>query len=83
MKAIVIHKIGSPESLKIEEREIPSIEPSKVLIQVKAFGLNRSEMFTRLGHSKGKVSFPRILGIECVDIVMESGSEKYFPDSET
>jgi len=34
----------------------------------KAFGLNRSEMFTRQGHSLGVV-FPRVLGIECVGVV--------------
>jgi NADPH:quinone reductase-like Zn-dependent oxidoreductase len=39
-----------------------------VLIRVKAFGINRSEMFTRQGHSPG-VAFPRVLGIECVGIV--------------
>jgi NADPH:quinone reductase-like Zn-dependent oxidoreductase len=39
-----------------------------VLIRVKAFGLNRSELFTRQGHSPG-VKFPRILGIEAVGLV--------------
>jgi NADPH:quinone reductase-like Zn-dependent oxidoreductase len=63
LRAVVIHQVGGPEVLKIEERAIPSITPGKVLVKVKAFGLNRSEMFTRIGHSKGKVSFPRILGI--------------------
>jgi NADPH:quinone reductase-like Zn-dependent oxidoreductase len=77
MKAIVIHEIGGPEVLKIEEREIPKIESGKVLIEIKAFGLNRSEMFTRLGHSKGKVFFPRVLGIECVGVVKECFSKKF------
>jgi NADPH2:quinone reductase len=77
MKAVVIHEVGGPEVLKIEERPIPAVEPGKVLIEIKAFGLNRSEMFTRLGHSKGKVFFPRVLGIECVGIIKASGSEKY------
>jgi NADPH:quinone reductase-like Zn-dependent oxidoreductase len=38
------------------------------LIRVKAFGLNRSELFTRQGHSPG-VQFPRVLGIEAVGLV--------------
>lgn len=33
-----------------------------------AFGLNRSELFTRQGHSPG-VHFPRVLGIEAVGLV--------------
>ena len=35
---------------------------------MKAFGLNRSELFTRQGHSPN-VKFPRILGIEAVGLV--------------
>lgn len=77
MKAVVIYEVGGPDMLKLEDRPIPQIEPGKVLIQVRAFGLNRSEMFTRLGHSKGKVSFPRVLGIECVGIVKESHSGNF------
>jgi NADPH:quinone reductase-like Zn-dependent oxidoreductase len=38
------------------------------LIRVEAFGLNRSELFTRQGHSPG-VRFPRVLGIEAVGTV--------------
>ncbi len=38
---------------------------------MKAFGLNRSEVFTRQGHSPG-VRFPRLLGIECVGVVEEA-----------
>ena len=42
-----------------------------VLIRIKAFGLNRSELFTRQGHSPG-VKFPRILGIEATGLVEEA-----------
>ena len=45
-----------------------------MLIRVKAFGLNRSEMFTRQGHSPN-VKFPRILGIEAVGLV-EQGRQR-------
>jgi NADPH2:quinone reductase len=39
-----------------------------VLIEVKAFGLNRSELHTRLGLAQG-VTFPRVLGIEATGVV--------------
>ena len=68
MKAVVIHEAGGPDVLKLEERPVPTPEPGWVLIRVKAFGLNRSELFTRQGHSP-TVKFPRILGIEAVGIV--------------
>jgi NADPH:quinone reductase-like Zn-dependent oxidoreductase len=65
MKAAVIHRPGGPEVLEIESRPIPGPKAGEVLIRVKAFGLNRSELFTRQGLSPGVV-FPRILGIEAV-----------------
>jgi NADPH:quinone reductase-like Zn-dependent oxidoreductase len=71
MKAAVIYEAGGPEVLKVESRPIPSPRAGEVLIRVKAFGLNRSELFTRQGHSPG-VAFPRILGIEAVGLVEEA-----------
>src|SRR6201997_3987299 len=68
MKAAVIHEAGGPEVLKIESLPIPTPKNGEVLIRVEAFGLNRSELFTRQGHSPG-VKFPRILGIEAVGVV--------------
>jgi len=68
MKAAVIHQAGGPEVLKIESLPIPVPQSGQVLIRVKAFGLNRSEMFTRQGHSPN-VKFPRVLGIEAAGLV--------------
>lgn len=77
MRAVVIYEDGAPEKLKLETRPVPKPEAGKVLIRIKAFGLNRSEMFTRLGHSKKVVTFPRILGIECTGVVEACPSGKY------
>src|ERR1700741_4897436 len=71
MKAAVIYAPGGPEVLKIERRPVPTPKPGEVLIRVTAFGLNRSELFTRQGHSPG-VKFPRVLGIEAVGVVEEA-----------
>jgi NADPH:quinone reductase-like Zn-dependent oxidoreductase len=68
MKAAVLYAPGGPEALKIETRPIPVPQVGEVLIRVKAFGLNRSELFTRQGRSPG-VLLPRILGIEAVGLV--------------
>ncbi len=76
MKAAVIHEPGGPEVLKIESRPIPKPGEGEVLIRVKAFGLNRSELFTRQGHSPD-VKFPRILGIEAVGVVEESPGNEF------
>lgn len=70
MRAAVIRTAGGPEVFKIEEVPIPKPTAGRVLVKVKAFGLNRSELFTRQGHSPN-VKFPRVLGIEAVGIVEE------------
>ena len=75
MKAAVTTKKGSPEVIEIHEKPIPDPKKGWVLIKVKAFGLNRSELFTRNGHSPN-VEFPRIQGIECVGVVEKDPSGK-------
>jgi len=76
MKAAVIREAGGPEVLKIENLPIPTPQSGEVLIRVKAFGLNRSELFTRQGHSPN-VKFPRILGIEAVGLVEAAPGGKF------
>ena len=76
MKAAVIREAGGPEVLKIESRPIPTPQNGEVLIRVKAFGLNRSELFTRQGHSPG-VKFPRVLGIEAVGLVEKAPGDEF------
>ena len=78
MKAVVIREAGGPEVLKLESLPVPIPKPGEVLIRVKAFGLNRSEMFTRQGHSPG-VKFPRVLGIEVVGIVENAPAREFQP----
>lgn len=73
MKAIVAEHPGPPEVLQIRAWPRPTPRPGWVLIRVHAFGLNRSEMFTRQGHSGDAVAFPRVLGIECVGGVVDAG----------
>lgn len=75
MKAIVVEKAGGPEVLEYKEVPTPKVKPGWSLVQVKGFGINHSEIFTRDGESPS-VKFPRILGIECVGIVADSTSDQ-------
>jgi NADPH:quinone reductase-like Zn-dependent oxidoreductase len=68
MRAVVLDAPGPPEALTIRELPIPRPEAGWVLIEVKAFGLNRSELHTRLGLAEGMI-FPRVLGIEATGVV--------------
>ena len=76
MKAVVISQPGGPEVLKITQLPIPTPAPGQVLVQIKAFGLNRSELFTRQGHSPN-VNFPRVLGIEATGIVSSCPGDEF------
>lgn len=78
MKAAVIYEAGGPDALRLEERPVPQVRPGWVRIRVRAFGLNRSELFTRQGHSPG-VAFPRILGIEGVGTIDHPSDSSFVP----
>lgn len=70
MKAWRLHQPGGPDAFVLEEIPRPVPARGEVLLEVRAFGLNRSEWFTRIGESP-TVKLPRVLGIECVGTVVE------------
>src|ERR671931_134779 len=71
MRAAVCVGPGGPDVLEIRDVPVPALREGWSLVQVKAAGLNRSELRTRQGHSPS-VTFPRVLGIECVGVVAAS-----------
>jgi NADPH:quinone reductase-like Zn-dependent oxidoreductase len=71
MRAAVCVRAGGPDVLEIRELPVPAVRDGWSLVRVKGAGLNRSELRTRQGHSPN-VTFPRVLGIECVGIVAAS-----------
>jgi NADPH:quinone reductase-like Zn-dependent oxidoreductase len=68
MRAAVCVRPGGPEVLEIRELPTPAVRDGWSLVEVKGAGLNRSELRTRQGHSPN-VTFPRVLGIECVGVL--------------
>ena len=70
MEAVVLRRPCAANELKIEEVPVPDVKKGWVLVKVKAFGINRSELFTRKGQSPS-VKLPRIIGIECVGEVAD------------
>lgn len=71
MRAAVCVRAGGPEALEIRELPVPAVRDGWSLVRVHGAGLNRSELRTRQGHSPS-VTFPRVLGIECVGVVAAS-----------
>lgn len=76
MRVAVLREPGGAGNFYFEDRQLPQPEKGWVLVKVKAFGLNRSELMTRKGYSPN-VTFPRVLGIECVGEVEEDTSGKF------
>jgi NADPH:quinone reductase-like Zn-dependent oxidoreductase len=67
MRAVVLHKTGVPEALTVSDVPVPEVKPGWVLVKVKAFGINRSElMMRRFEGDAPYIHLPRIIGIECV-----------------
>lgn len=81
MRAVVLDAPGPPDALQIREVPVPSPDPGQVLIKVGAFGLNRSELHTRLGLADG-VTFPRVLGIEAVGTVVSCPGGELAPGAQ-
>ena len=71
MKAWKLHTAGGPSAFVLEDVPTPEPVAGRALIKVHAFGLNRSEWFTRNGDSPS-VKLPRVLGIECVGTVVSA-----------
>jgi NADPH:quinone reductase len=78
MRAVVLDGPGPPEALVIRDIPVPQPPPGWVLIRVRAFGLNRSELHMRLGLAEG-VTFPRVPGIEAVGVVANCPGREFTP----
>lgn len=69
MKAIKLTKKCEAKDLIPVLVTKPTLKKGYVLIKVKAFGVNESEVTSRKGESSSDFTFPRILGIEGVGVV--------------
>jgi NADPH:quinone reductase len=76
MKAVVLEKPCTAQELAVSEVPIPKVKPGWVLVKVKAFSINRSEIFTRQGDSPS-VKLPRIIGIECVGEIADPSDSSF------
>ena len=81
MKAVIIYEAGGPEKLIYQEVPKPEVKPGWSLVRVMGRGVNHSEIFTREGESP-TVTFPRILGIECVGVINETTDPERLPEGQ-
>jgi NADPH2:quinone reductase len=66
MDALIIPKFGGPEVLKYAKIPKPRPQSGKVLVRVKAFGVNHAGMHMRKGEWD---EWNPISGLECVGVV--------------
>lgn len=73
---------GGPEALKIEERMLAPAGPGEVLIDVAAAGVNRPDVFERMGFYPPPPGAPDGLGLEVSGTVREAGQGVAFKPGE-
>ena len=78
MKAVVLDGPTNVEDIVLREKEIPVAVSGWVLVQVKAFGMNHSELILR--HEEIKYDYikkPIIPGIECVGEIADPSDSSF------
>ncbi len=81
MRAVVVEKPGPASNLQLRDVPIPEPTDDQVLIRVRAFGLNRSELHFRSGVASTG-SFPRIPGIEATGVVEAAPGGQFMPGAQ-
>src|SRR6266513_2375048 len=77
MKAIVAHKYGGPEVLKLEEVPVPDPKENEILVRVIASGVNPADPLI-LGGKFAKefgTHLPLILGYDMAGVVVKTGAK--------
>lgn len=60
---------GGPETLRVSETQAPVLQPGQVLVDVKAFGINRADTLQRQGKYPPPPGESEILGLEVAGVV--------------
>jgi NADPH:quinone reductase-like Zn-dependent oxidoreductase len=76
MKAVLFHKFGSSDVLKVEEVSIPTPQENEVLVKVHAIGVNPVDWKMREGYLEGRFPhhFPIIPGWDAAGVIEKAGA---------
>ena len=73
MKAVVLRGVTNSDDIRLEEIEKPTAQKGWVLVRIKGFGMNHSELVLRVDEIRADyIKKPIVPGIECVGVVEES-----------
>jgi len=75
MRAVVHHRFGGPEVLRVTELDVPKTHVDSVLVRVKAAGLNPADLAIRAGGLAPFVAtyFPVVPGWDVAGVVVRAG----------
>ncbi len=73
MRAVIAERGGGPEVLKVVERPVPQPGAGEILVRVHAGGINRPDVFQRLGNYPPPPGASDILGLEIAGEVVACG----------
>lgn len=71
MKAAIIHEFGPPEVFKYEDVADPAPKPNHAVIKVLACGINRYDLFLRMGGVQAETSLPHVMGADVVGEIIQ------------
>lgn len=73
MKAIRVHQFGPPDVMKLEDIPVPAPGPSRMLVRVKAAGVNPVDTYIRSGQAAPNLPLPYTPGIDGAGVVEAVG----------
>jgi NADPH:quinone reductase len=78
MRAVVLERACSAAELRVSTVPVPTVVPGWVLVRVRAFGLNRSELLLRTVEANAPhIQLPRIPGIECAGEIADASDSGF------
>lgn len=75
MKAAVIRKFGAPDVMRYEDVPEPKAGAGEVIIRVAACGINRYDLYLRMGAVFEDIDFPHVLGADVAGSIAHVGPE--------
>jgi len=73
MKASVIREFGKPDVFRFEDVPTPQPARGAVLVKVAACGLNRYDLYLRMGGIRRDIPFPHVMGADIAGTVAAVG----------
>jgi NADPH:quinone reductase-like Zn-dependent oxidoreductase len=73
MLAALFRRHGGLDELKVEDIPTPSPGPGEALLRVRACGVNRVDLLSRLGETPGAITLPHVSGTETAGEIVELG----------